>query len=106
MTEMALASAQGLEGASGSSDAPSPAGEEEAATDAGAEAEAAEEEAAAEAEELLEIARVAPSSVAGKITVWNGTLSFPMNCTSSTSVPSRGLHHASQCFVKVAVMEM
>ena len=25
-----------------------------------------------------------PSSVAGKMTVWNGTLSFPMNCTSST----------------------
>ena len=110
MTEIALASAQGREGASGSSEAPFPAGEVAAAEEEEVEAEA---EAEAEALELVAppaaadaaAPRLAPSSVAGKMTVWKGTLSFPINCTSSTSVPSLGLHHASQPLVSVAVIE-
>ena len=109
MTEIAFASAQGREGARGSSEAPFPAGDVDAEEEAGAGA------AGAEASELLPGAageaaapaapRLAPSSVAGKMTVWKGTLSFPMNCTSSTSVPSLGRHHASHPCVSVAVMD-
>lgn len=109
VTEIAFASAQGREGARGSSEAPLPAGDVIAEEEAGAESAEAEE-----ASELLPDAplaaplaapRLAPSSVAGKMTVWNGTLSLPMNCTTSTSVPSRGLHHASHPVVSVAVIE-